>query len=309
MGLLNHLFGTKKNLAQELVRDDARRMALWKEHLANFEKREQLSSAFTVKRIDYAVQHAEETKIILQQMLSLISPEFVTVTDEEKNEEELVADLNRLKSKRELEKLTAAIVSAKQKQAHLLKLFQELFRVLQAELHIIRRLLQKQDETRTLLPVLFDLVFHREARIYMPFKERLFSDESMHMHQEIVCIARAILLEEEVHELQETDNEKFARKLARQMAPDEKKRTYRELGESIFLALGEKAGMPFMTGDVFEEGIQLMHELMSNDDEMHTIIKELRPKYDDRKIQIIILAFREAYTLDHFQDLESEFTT
>ena len=56
-------------------------------------------------------------------------------------------------------------------------------------------------------------------------------------------------IEEEVKEEMETDEEKFAREIVKQMAPDESRRRYRKLGEDIFVELAEMAGAPLKMGE------------------------------------------------------------
>tara|TARA_Y100000310_G_scaffold318312_1_gene372213 strand:+ start:184 stop:1113 length:930 start_codon:yes stop_codon:yes gene_type:complete len=309
MGLLNHLFGGKKGIAKELVMDDNKRVALWNEHLTNYASREELSKHFNLGNVDKALQDFETTDKILRQIEALISPELVNIANEEKTDEEILADLEQLKSMPEIEKLSETVVSVKQKQSALLKLFHEILCVLKAELHLMRLIRKKPLDVKDLLLRLFKLIFYHEARLYKVFREQYFSEENKHIHQNIVRIARAIILEEEVKEEMETDEEKFAREIVKQMAPDESRRRYRKLGEDIFLELAEMAGAPMPRGEDITEGIKRMEGFMKNDEIMYKIVKKLRPRYDDTKIRGVILAFREAYNLDHFEDLESEFTT
>ena len=80
MGLLNHLFGSEKNVAKELVMDDTKRMALWNEHLENYELRENLSRHFNFRNVDKALQDFEATDEVLKQIEALISSELVEIT-------------------------------------------------------------------------------------------------------------------------------------------------------------------------------------------------------------------------------------
>ncbi|HIH43186.1 TPA: hypothetical protein HA246_06090, partial [Candidatus Woesearchaeota archaeon] len=228
---------------------------------------------------------------------------------EEKTDEEILADLRRLKSRDEIEALSDAVLSVKQKQSALLKLLHEIYNVLKAELHLIRFVRKKTTDSRDLLLRLFEIIFNQEAKLYKVFREQYFFAENKHIHANIVRITRAIILEEEVKEEMETDEEKFAREIVKQMSSDESKRRYRKLGEDIFLALAGIAGAPMPTGEDITKGIERMKGFMKNDNIMHKIVKKLRPKYDDFKIRGVILAFRNAYNLGHFEELESEFAT
>jgi len=126
MSLLNHLFGSKKSTVKELVMDDNKRMALWNKHIANSKLRENLSKHFNFKNVDNALQDFKATDKILRELESLISPELINIANEEKTDEEILADLEQLKSTNELEKLSKTILSVKQKQSTLLKLFHEI---------------------------------------------------------------------------------------------------------------------------------------------------------------------------------------
>lgn len=309
MGLLNHLFGSKKDLAKELFMDDNKRMDLWNKHLTNYMLRKQLSKQFNYGNVDRALQNFDTTNEILNQIESLIFPEFVNISDEEKTDKEILADLERLKSMHEIGTLSDAVVSAKQKQSALLKLFREILGVLKVELHLIRLIRKKPKNLRDLLLKLFEIIFHHEDRLYKVFREQDFFDENKPIHQNIVRIARAIILEEEVKEEMETDEEKFAGEMVKQMIPGESRRRYRKLGEDIFFILADMAGAPMPRGEDITKGIERMEGFMKNDEIMYKIVKKLRPKYDDTKLKAVILAFRQAYNLGHFEGLKSEFAT
>ena len=300
MGLLTHLFGSKKSIAKELVMDDNKRMALWDAHLSNYLIREKLSKHFNFRNVDKALQDFEGTEKVLGQIEASISPELVNISDEEKTDEEILADLRRLKSRDEIEALSDAVLSVKQKQSALLKLLHEIYNVLKAELHLIRFVRKKTTDSRDLLLRLFEIIFHQEAKLYKVFREQYFFAENKHIHANIVRITRAIILEEEVKEEMETDEEKLLQ------VNDMDTFT---LGEDIFLALAGIAGAPMPTGEDITKGIERMKGFMKNDNIMHKIVKKLRPKYDDFKIRGVILAFRNAYNLGHFEELESEFAT
>ncbi|MDP7505894.1 MAG: hypothetical protein QF362_00420 [Candidatus Woesearchaeota archaeon] len=302
MSLLNHLFGSKKSTVKELVMDDNKRMALWNKHIANSKLRENLSKHFNFKNVDNALQDFKATDKILRELESLISPELINIANEEKTDEEILADLEQLKSTNELEKLSKTILSVKQKQSTLLKLFHEIFNVLKAELHLIHLIRKKP--SKALLLKLFELIFRSEPELYRVFREQSFFGENKHIHTSIMKIARAILLEEEVKEELESDEEKFVREIAQQMHPDESRRRYRKLGEDIFLTLTEMADESLPKGEDITERMKLINRIMKKDEIMYKIVKKLRPKYDETKIKAVILAFRKAYNLGHFDELD-----
>ena len=306
MGLLNYLFGSKKNAPKELVIDNDKRIKLWAEHLANYLLREKLAKHFNFGNIDNAVQNFKETDKILKQIEVLISPELVDISDEEKNEEEL---LSTLKSDSEIKKLSDNVLSAEQKQTALLKLFSEIFNVLQAELHLINLIKTKHSNLKELLLRLFEIISVQESKLYKVFREQYFFEENKSIHANIMKTARAIILEEELKEELETDEEKFAKEMLKKMASDESKSRYRKLGEAIFFELAEMAGAPMQMKKDITAGIKIMEGLINQDDIMYKIVKKLRPKYAEIKIKGVVSAFRKAYNLGHFEELESEFAT
>jgi len=238
-----------------------------------------------------------------------------SISDEEPLEKEIFGNLQRLKSIGEIESLSKVIIEEKQKVLRLLSLFQEMHDVLRAELRLIQ-LIRKRiwkdgiATVKSLLLKLFELIFHHEDRLYGVFIERYYCEENKDTHKNIVRIARAIILEEEIKEELETDEDKFAREMVEKMHPGESKRMYRELGEDIFYALLDEAGTPFSTkGDEFMKGVKRMEDSIKNDKLLYRIIKKLRPKYDDMKIRAVIQAFRKAHYLGHFEELEAEFAT
>jgi len=309
MGLLNHLFGSEKSIARELVKDDARRIKLWEQHIANFAERERLSKHFNYRNVDQALADFETTLTILRKIEHLISPELVTITDEEKTDQEILDDLQRLRNNDEIEQLTGIVSLVKQKESSLLELFQEIYKVLCTELHLIRAIQNKPPNTKELLIKLFRLIFHQEARLYSIFLQEFYYDENKHIHQYVTRISHAIILESEIKEEMETDAEKFAREMFHHISNPESRHHYRKLGEDIFLALAERAGAPMPRVEDIMNGIENMEREMRDDDLMYRIVKKLRPKYDDSKIHGVIIAFRRAYTLLHFEELASEFVT
>ncbi len=309
MGLLNHLFGSKIRIAKELVMDDNKRMALWDKHLANYVLREKLATQFNYSTVDAAVKNFDATKSILDRIANLISPELVNISGEEKTDNEILEDLERLKNMREIEGIYTDIVLVQQKQAPLRTLFREILTVLKAELHLIKLIGKKPSNVRELLLRLFTIIFHNEAQLYKIFREQYFSEEHKHVHPIIARIARAIILEEKIKEERETDVEKFARQMVTQMAPGESMRAYRKLGEGIFYELARLAGAPMVRGEDIIAGIVRMEGHIRNDELMYRLVKRLRPKYTDVKIRSVVLAFRRAYSLGHFDGLSAEFAT
>src|SRR3989344_2879918 len=308
MGLFNHLFGSKKSIAKELVMDDNKRMNLWKKHVSNYYKRESLCKHFSFGNIDAALNNFEATRKVLTQIESLIPSELINIRDEDKEDKEILTDLERLKNNAEIGNLIGILVEETRKQTALLSLFQELHDTLLVELSLIRLIRKEPSNVKDLLLKLFRLINNNEFILYKVFNKKYFFDENKENHTKIVKLAKAIILGQELKKEIETDEEKFAKDMLRLMVPGESKKGYRKLGENIFFSLTEIIGAPFKAEGILQ-GIKKMEKLMKDDVFMYKLVKKLKPKFDDVKIRAVIISFRKAYNFGHFGDLEGEFAT
>lgn len=317
MGLLNHLFGDKKSIAQELGMDDDKRMALWQEHLSNYAQAESLSKHFCLKNVDKAIQDFDAFANVLNQIESLTSSELVSISDEEKTDKEILLDLEKLRSTGEIEQIAGAVVNEEHKQEALLKLFREIHDVLKTKLHLIRAIRRVHQAylkepklygyLKKLLVELFRLIFWHEAELYRLFREECHSDKSK--HERISRLVKAVILEQKFKEEMETEEEKFAREMLKKMGPEKSSSGYRKLGEDIFDRILEMIGAPFQDGEATMRGVEQMEKLIGGDNTLFRIIRELRPQYNEVKVRAAMLAFRRAYNAGHFEELESEFAT
>jgi tetratricopeptide (TPR) repeat protein len=311
MGLFGHLFGDTERDMKELVKKDSKRMNLWKKHVYNFKERERLSKLFNYKNVDETLQNFEETDKILKKIEALISTELVNIDEEEKTDEEILADLEELEKRKDwFVKLSYTVVAVKQKEQEILKLFREIHKILKAELHLIRLIRKKPENVRELLLKLFHVIFHYEPPLYHVFKDRYFSKENKLIHMHIEKIARYIITQKRFTEEAETDSEIFAREVLEGMGfRDKPEKEYRKLGEDIFRALFKEAGAPWDKDVDTVDAINYMEKnFKENDRVMYKIIKKLKPKYDDVKIKIVILAFRKSYKSGDYIDIEHECT-
>lgn len=316
MSLLNHLFGDKKAIAQELGMDDDKRIALWQKHLSNFAQAESLSEHFLLINVDKIINDFDATANVLNQIESLTSSELVSISGEEKTDEEILKDLEELRSQGEIEKISEAVVHEEKKQEALLKLFLEIHKVLKTKLHLIRAIRRVHqaylkepklyNHLKKLLVGLAELINWHEAELYRLFREECHSDKSK--HERISRLVRAVILEQEFKEEMETAEEKFARKMLKQMALIESKHEYRILGEAIFDRILEIIGAPFQPEEDGEQairGLEKMEKVIGNDKALSKIITKLKPRYSGVMVRATMLAFRQAYDARHFEELES----
>lgn len=182
MGLLNHLFENKKHLAKGLVMGESKRIKLWQEHLTNYKYRKMLTDP---------VHSDSQIDTRLYELKAGISSELISINKEEKTEKEIIADLKKLRSFKEIEKLTTALANERRRQATILKIFQEIHNILKTELHLIKLIEKKPSNVRDLFKKLFVLV-HKEDRLYEPFILNFFEDNSI--HEDISRLTNAVLL-------------------------------------------------------------------------------------------------------------------
>jgi hypothetical protein len=302
MGLLNHLFGSKKSIAKELKKDEQDKLwTLFEKQVSNYKKKEELCKHFSYGNVDKALKNFNATKRTLRRIRALIFSELVSISDEEKLEKEILEDLEGLKGKDEIKDLSLVIVTEEGRKEKLHELFNEIHNVLMIELHLIRVILENPLNVRNLLLHLFRLIYHREEHLYEVFRKGAYSTQSRHLHKEICRIAKAVIFQEEVEELKETDEDKFARSMFKYMGKTESQHSYRVLGEAIFDKLAEMAGLPSSRKEDVTECLERMEELMKYNKVLFKIIKKLRPKYSDMKIVAARRAFRKSFDMGAFE--------
>jgi|SRR3989338_4240278 len=157
-----------------------------------------------------------------------------------------------------------------------------------------------------LLIGLFKLIFHKEDLIYTIFDASMYRNKEA--YQRVEKLAREIILREELKEIIISDEDKFIDFMIRIMGNEESKHNYRKLAEEIYDELADLAGAPVLKGDI-TKAMDLLEKLMLRDNILYGIIKKLRPRFDDNKIQLTMKAFRKAYDLGYFNEFSSQFVT
>lgn len=311
MGMFNHLFGSKSDLAREIQFDAVRRMTFWQEHLDNFPEREELAKFFSFNNVDNAIAHPQELDKVLARMESLISRDLITIGDEEKTEEEITKDIERIFPGSSEDPID--LVSIVQKRNSMFKTLRRLHDILMVELHAMRTIRKTIREggilNRDFLLKIFRLIFHDEANINNNFIAE-DSQEDMATLDELNRLTRFVILEEKVTEDMQTAEEAFVRMAVPHMA-DGSKHKFRRLAESIYEDLLEMVGAPFRDADDIEEGVKQL-ELKIQDDKLlrELIIKNRRKqKFTDEEILWMVKAFQKAFEHGHFEELNAGFGT
>lgn len=311
MGFFNHLFGNKSSIAREVGLDAQKRPQIWRQHVANYPQKAELSKLFSPGNIDRALQDLNALDKVLERIEGLIDRDLIDIEGEEKTEDEILADLGKLANAGDSLWLVDRIFEEVDTQKALLAIFKRIHDVLKVELHSLRLIRQKirqgQGNIREPLLQLFRLIFHEETFLYEKFTPGYILNKLL--ADKVDRIAAAVLLEEEFKEEVQSDEDKFVWKMVRIFGKEDSEHHYRKLGEAIYLDLAHIAGASMLSGADLEKGIRRLERLMRSDRVMFDVIKHQRPKYSDERIRWVMRAFREAYRLGHFIELESEFAT
>jgi len=314
MGLLNHLFGNKKTLGKEVLTDEKKknRINIFERYIVSFEEKEELAKQFSFKNINSTLQNPELFTQTLNQIEALITEELIEAKNEEKLDHEILSDLKRINSDKgqaEITNLTSQIVYGRQKQTAIIELLRRIHAVLTLELHTIKLMRKKPANLKDIALHFFELIFFREAVLVKVLRAESFHEENAATHRVIWDIAQAVILEEELKEEIISDEEKFVDEMVKKMGFEDSRNHHRRLGETIYLDLVQLTGAPFTDGEAVMKGIEALKKLIQDEQLLYQIIKKNRPKYTDAKIRVAVMAFKKAYDLGHFVDLEETFLT
>lgn len=306
MGILNHLFGGRKGLAKELI-DKEKRIEILKKHPNLYLQKSEKAKYFSFKNIDDALKNFNGLLEVLQEIEGMTKKELIDIEGETKNGEVIILDLKKLSSTQSNDETVSLLTNMGEGvdlQKNVLKLLQKLYDVLSTELHAIKHIEKKIEKKelenlKDLLLDLFKLIFHQEAYLWKAFMNDSFLDKDIPL--KIDKIARAILFEEELKEEVITLEEKFVRSTHNIMQDDSSEHHYRKLAENIFSDLIEEAAnklygaFPFSSNKKAEKGLKEVENMVNNDALLFRIIKKNRPRYDDKKLKLVMEAFRRAY--------------
>ena len=306
MGLFNHLFGNKTDLAREIHFDSEKRLRLWQEHLANFPKRESLAKYFSFANVDNALIDRKKLDYTLVEIKSLISEDLVDIDNEEKTQDEILGDIARLLSSMkvyEVSHLTSLVI----RQEAILKVLEKLYHILKAELHAIKAARKNPD--KTILLKIFKLIFHEEAFINNMFKSELYPGDKFNL-EDLNKLVKSVLLEERLTEDMQSAEETFVRLAVSQMNP-ESRHKYRRLAERVYYDLLGIAGVPFRSIEEFDVGTKKLEMSILDENLLRKLIlkNKGRIKLTDEQVEWTIKAFRKSCKEGHFEELNQEFAT
>ena len=301
MGIFNHLFGSKSDIARE-AKVDAHKMALlWREHVVNSRQMDEHSRFFSYENVDYALEHPDELYAKLDEIEKLISKDLVNVEDEIKTEEEILGDVKRLLDGR-IGYLIHRFHSVIERQKAMYNILRRDYEILVTILHAISSLRKKLN--RELLLGLYKLIFHE-----LPILLNGIANKNHPNWEDLNKLTMAVLLEEQLEEdLVALAENNFVSSVVEKM-DIESENKFRKFGDrmiSELLSLAKRQ-MPedWDMGHIIGE----VGKMMRNDNLMYQIAidKKGRLKLSGDQLKLVIKAFREAYSREHFEDVLADF--
>lgn len=145
MGVLNHLFGSTETIAKEIELDEEEAIRNWKKYLKTISKKKEVIERLRVDR------NFQSDLQVLKELLEL---ELIDLSNEEKDESELIADLEKISHSQKIKrvrKLEQCLGYAETKYEHVYGLLRQLSSILQNQLHLVTALQEKSKDIKQLL--------------------------------------------------------------------------------------------------------------------------------------------------------------
>ena len=145
MGVLNHLFGSTESIAREIELDDEDIIRNWKKYLKTISKKKEVIERLRVDR---------DLQSNLRQLQQLLKLELIDISLEEKEESELIADLEALEHSKKIkrvEKLQQCLGYAETKYEHVYGLLHQLNSILQNQIRLVTAIQAESKDTGKLV--------------------------------------------------------------------------------------------------------------------------------------------------------------
>jgi hypothetical protein len=309
MGMLNHMFGTRVDIAKEMGLDEEdlfkHFVHMFEKHRKEYPEKEKLVSEFSFKNVDAFIANLLHVDEVMDRLLSFFHKDYIELGPERRDDEEITKDILRLVSSESSDESKAYfnaiekihLLEVKELQALVHKILKKLHDIKVAQLHAIRMIKKHPQNMRILLLHLFKLVYHQEGFIYNTFKQEGAA------HEKKIKIMRAILLEEEIIEEIHSEEDIFARKMLEEGIKSHSMHDYKLVMDDILVQLFSFVGIDFEHPENNTEGVvDKLDKLLYDDNEMKAIIMKLRPQYSQVEVAGMLRAFRAAVDLGHFDE-------
>ena len=145
MGLLNYFFSSTEATAKEMKLDNDAILRIWNEYLKTVSDK---------KAVVYALRANKNINSNLQELKRLLGLELSDISGEERDEAEIIADLEKTGHEEKINKvrrLKQCLGYAKTKYEHVFGLLQHLHSILQAQMHLVEKLLAGSQDPETLI--------------------------------------------------------------------------------------------------------------------------------------------------------------
>lgn len=145
MGLLNHLFGSTESISKEIETDEESIIEHWKHYLGTISRKKELIDKL---RLDNNFQNN------LQELKRLLELELVDISSEEKEESELISDLEAIEHSQKVKrvhKLEQCLGYAETKYEYVYRLLHQLHSILKSQMHLVVKLQTGSKDTERLI--------------------------------------------------------------------------------------------------------------------------------------------------------------
>lgn len=142
MGLLNHFFGSAESIAREIGLDDEYILNIWKHYVETISEK---------RRITARLGPDSSLQSNLEELSRLLKLELVDISNEEKEESELISDLEAMEHSQKIKqvhKLEQCLGYSETKYEYVYELLRQLYSILKSEMHIVKSLLMRSEDTQ-----------------------------------------------------------------------------------------------------------------------------------------------------------------
>ncbi|MBI5390748.1 hypothetical protein HZB02_04610 [Candidatus Woesearchaeota archaeon] len=148
MGLLNRMFGSTEDQANEMLKDEEKILAIWKDYLKTIPQKKAVTERLEKKKREL------DSAADLQELRELLILELSEIGDEERKEKDLIKDLEAVEHNQKIKRihrLEECLGYAETKYEYVHQLLKQLHEALQHQIHLVNRLLLKPKHPEKLI--------------------------------------------------------------------------------------------------------------------------------------------------------------
>lgn len=290
MGLLNRIFGKKKDPVKELLKDIEFCKKVWINYLMNFSSKEQAAQKLLTERgrEGRLVNSPELVIAAIKEIENQIPKEFIDIEEEKRKESQIIKNLEKLTKRTASTKIFQLKEAIQKKEKTITATYgilKKLAEILSAELHAIKLINQNPTNSEAVYG-LYKLIVSEEYHLIGFFKNML-SRKDYEESQELI---HRILAGEEIEKERETEEEKLIKDYKDIISDVDSEHELRELALGVYEHLKEE--IDFMKD---AEAQEKLNALVEDDKKLREAIKTSRPNWPEKRIKAFIEAFRYAY--------------